>query len=198
MMGSYPNARTNRSKSPERTVVDAALCSGWKFTHAASNICWSRTTVTRRCLSLIRPKGVTEPGVNSSTSWSSSGRAKENRGAARILSSRARSARLWAGITTSQMPPLRSLMNRLLQCRPGILSCQGRPSSTVKMGGCCTVLCSMPNRSSRAKSSSGVAATSIQRVAVRLRWCVGTRDWNQATAAPSTGKLHSVGRPPWP
>ena len=35
-------------------------------------------------------------------------------------------------MTTSQMPPFRPLINRFLQCRPGILSCHGLPSSTVR------------------------------------------------------------------
>ena len=38
-----------------------------------------------------------------------------------------------------------SLITRFLQCRPGILSCQGRPSSTVTKAGCSTMLCLMPS-----------------------------------------------------
>src|SRR4051812_29751092 len=34
-----------------------------------------------------------------------------------------------------------SLITRFLQCKPGILSCQGRPSSTVTKAGCSTMLC---------------------------------------------------------
>jgi hypothetical protein len=66
----------------------------------------------------------------------------------------------WVGVNevTNQIPPSRSWMNRFLQCRPGILSCQGRPSSTVKNGRCPIVLCSIPSRSKSAKSSAGVAA----------------------------------------
>jgi hypothetical protein len=60
-------------------------------------------------------------------------------------------------MTTSQIQPMRSLMIRFLQCRPGILSCQGRPSSTVKSRGCSIVMCSMSSRWNSAKRSAGVA-----------------------------------------
>ena len=141
----------------EGEALEAALCSGWKFTHSLSSISSSRITVTRRCVSFISPSGVTDPGVSASTSCSKSGRANETRGASNTFSSRPRSARLSASMTTSQMPPLRSFRKRFLPCRLGILSRQGLPCSTVKNGGCSTVLYSMPSRSSIAKRSAEVA-----------------------------------------
>jgi hypothetical protein len=58
---------------------------------------------------VYQPNGVTDPGVSASTSRSKSGRPNENRGASNTFSSRRRSARLSAGMTTNQIRALRFL-----------------------------------------------------------------------------------------
>ncbi len=138
-------------------MVEAALCSGWKFTHSLSSISSSRITVTRRCVSFISPNGVTDPGVAPGPPAATPAGRTRTEEHPTLSRERPRSARLSAGMTTSQMPPFRSFMNRFLPCRPGILSCQDLPCSTVKNGGCSTVLCSMPRRSNIAKRSADVA-----------------------------------------
>src|SRR5690606_19756889 len=117
--GSWPVARRKARRSAEAIVVVAVLTSGWKLTGASPASAASSTTRTRPSRSLIRPNGVTEPGVTPRHSSISSAEPKERRPDAPMRSCRRfRSIAVSSSATTRKIVPFLSLRNRFLLCNP--------------------------------------------------------------------------------